>query len=165
MAVSTIPAAKAALVARLLADVNLGVAGVAVTYGLPAAPARQISREWVFVGNSKPDDPTRGGSGYGGGQTSAMIGTRSREERYVLELIISVLQGQLETQQACTSRAFQIAGYIEASVRTWAATVPNAFDGVVRWAVVTAMHHSEGIVKSGDRVTDVFIDIAFAARI
>lgn len=160
---------KSALVARLQADATVADGNVLVSYGLPNAPTRELPREWVYTGNTREDDPTRGGSPYGAGQTSAALGNRKREERYVLEIVVSVVKGSLEVQQAVVERAFTIAAGIENSIRTWGDTSPNAFSGVVRWALVTGLYHKEGAEMgdggSGNRFCDVYIDVACSARI
>jgi curli biogenesis system outer membrane secretion channel CsgG len=153
MATSTIPALKAALVARLQADG--GLTGVQVSYGLPAA--EEPAREAVVVGNTRPDDPAGGR----GGQTSAAMGLQRREERYVLQVDVRVVRP--ETQQTVTARAFAIAAEVEDSVRTWGAASP-AFGGAVRWALVTALWHEEAAGASA-RETVVHIDVACSERI
>lgn len=163
---STIPAFKAALFARLQADVLIGAAAtpVLVTYGLPGQGQRHLPREWVFIGDTRPDDPTHGDSPYGGGQTTGAMGQLRREERYVMELVVSVIGAGLDAQRTCTERAFAIAGAIETSLRSWQAQA-NAIDNVVRWALVTSLFHEEGIDKAGDHACSVTIDVACAARI
>lgn len=164
---STIPAFKAAFVARLKADSAIGAAAppVLVTYGLPGvADGRTLPREWVFVGDTEPTDPTHGDSPYGGGQSTGAMGQLRREERYVLEVVVSVVGSGVDGQRPCTERAFAIAGAIETSLRTWQAQ-PNAIDLVVRWALVTSLFHSEGVTENGDHAASVTIDIACAARI
>jgi hypothetical protein len=166
MATSTIPAFKAALFARLQADTGLGAASppVLVTYGLPKQGQRDLPREWVFVGNTRSEDPTNGESPYRGGQSTGAMGQLRREERYVLEVIVSVTGPGVDGQQPCTERAFVIAGLVETSLRTWQAQA-NAIDLVVRWALVTGLEHKEGVTENGDHSCTATIDVACAARI
>lgn len=166
MATSTIPAFKAALFARLQADTLIGAAtpAVLVTYGLPGLGQRDLPREWVFIGDTRPDDPTNGDSPYRGGQSTGAMGQLRREERYVIEVVVSVVGAGLDGQKPTTERAFVIAGAVETSLRTWQAQA-NAIDNVVRWALVTSLYHDEGIDKAGDHACSVTIDIACSARI
>ena len=98
---SSIPAFKAALVNRLRADGRFSV--VDVMYGLPAVSPGQDA---VLVGNTRPDDPTRE-SMFAGGQSQWLGGgsTPCREERYVLEVLISVARPWRSEQQATTSKS------------------------------------------------------------
>lgn len=155
MATSTIPAFKAALVARLQADASL--TGVQVSYGMPYPPPGE--RETVLVLGTRADDPT-GGSG---GQRAAALGQLRREERYVLELVVSVLKPAQEDQQDVTERAFALAAAIEDSIRTWGTASPP-FGGLIRWAQVTSVTHSEP-ANAQEREAAVGIDLACAARI
>lgn len=163
---STIPAFKAALVTRLKADAAIGAAvpAVLVTYGFPTVGQRSLPREWVYVGDTTPNDPTHGDSPYGGGQSTAAMGQLRREERYVLEVVVSVTGAGVDGQQRCTERAFAIGAAIESSLRVWQAQA-NAIDLVVRWALVASVSHLEGVTENGDHACSVTIDIACAARI
>lgn len=155
MASSTIPALKAALHSRLLADGGLD--GVTVSYGVPFG---SLPRELVLLGNARADDPT---GGRPGGQSSAAMGAQRREERYALELLVSVIKPA--EQQTVTERAFAIADQIEDSVRAWGAAAA-AFGGVVRWALVTATSLEELVAPNGsERQAIVSVDVACAARI
>lgn len=120
MSTSTIPAFKAALLARLQAD--SGLADVDVTYGLPFP--RKPEGEWVWLGGV-PDSS----------QETAAMGQRRREETWVQEVVVSCVRPVRESQQELTERAFVIAGVVETSLRTWSASPPY-FGGVVREALV-----------------------------
>lgn len=171
MATSTIPAFKAAVVARLTADGALGAATppVHIAYGLPHTG---LERDAVLVGNTRGDDPTDA-SQYPGGQTGR-IGhgtTPEREERYVLECVVTVTRAFREPQQTVTERGFTIAAAIENSLRAWQVEA-TPYSGIVRWAQVTALYHVEGTGTQTDgngipveRGSRVFIDIACSARI
>ena len=163
MATSTIPAVKRALLARLQADANL--AGVTVSWQTPY-PAVPSSGECVGLGNSISDDAFRG-SPYGAGQTAASIGRLAREERYGIEVFVHVRTSVHDGQQACTERAFVLAGYVETSIRTWALTTPAAFDGACAGAFVVSLTHAEGVL-AGDPSQcgcDVRIVVGCRARI
>lgn len=163
---STIPAFKAALYTRLRADTSLGAASppVLVTYGFPAVGERTLPREWVFLGDTRDEDPTNGGSPYHGGQSTGAMGQLRREERYVVEVYVSVVGDPVAGQQPVTERAFAIGAAIETSLRTWQAQ-PTAIDGVVRWALVTGVYHHEGVTASADNSCTVFIDLAVSVRL
>lgn len=157
MAVSTIPALKAALRTRLSADA--GLAGVQITYGhpYPAAPAGEM----IYLGNSKADNPT--GGLFGPGQTSAAFGAQRREERYTLEVFASKRDSTRQDQQVLTERAFALAGVVEASIRAWGSASP-VFGGLVRWVLVTSVDHIEAL-DDQNRYADVRLVLACAARI
>ena len=152
---------------RLRRDTDLGDAPepVQIGYGLPAG---SIDREFVLLGNTRPEDGTTG-TLFQGGQASAALGGRAREERYVLESIISVVDKQRNrTQQQVTERAFEVAGHIEASLRDWETeSGPSLFEATgVRWAQVTALTHQEySPQETGERSCWVFMDISVSARI
>lgn len=159
---SSIPAFKAALVNRLRGDGRFSV--VDVMYGLPAINPGQDA---VLVGNTRPDDPTRE-SMFAGGQSQWLGGgsTPCREERYVLEVLISVARPWRSEQQATTERAFEIAAAIDESLLAWQLQ-DTAFDGVVRWAQVTGVTHEEGHSATSTpddtpahRVTRILMDVA-----
>ncbi len=116
MAVSTIPAFRGALLTRLQADG--GLAGVQVVRGnpFPAAPLGEM----VSIGNCTAGSTNLAGA-YGGGQSSAGIGTRSREERYVTDVICSVITNERNDQGTVEDRAMAVAGVITDSIRAWAA--------------------------------------------
>lgn len=154
MPTSTIPAFKTALITRLAA--RAGLTGVQITYGFPVRP----EREWICVWGTRAADPT---GGTAGGQRSAPMGQQRREERYVLEIIVSVTLPLHESQQTVTERAFTLAAEIETSLREWATATPR-FGGIVRWAQVTDMAHSEP-ADAQDREARVSIDVACAERI
>lgn len=154
MATSTIPAFKAALLARLQADAAL--ANVQVAWGVPHG---ELARECVILGDARADDPT---GGRAGGQSSAALGTRAREERVVHELLVRVLLGA--SQQEATERAFAIAAAVEDSLRGWAAASPP-FGGVVRWALVTGTPLEEFPAAGGERMAIVTVEVATAERI
>lgn len=171
MAVSTVPAFKAALLARLTADAALGAATppVQIAYGLPHTG---LERDAVMLASTRADDPTDA-SQYPGGQTGRIGGGSSpeREERYVLEAVVTVTRAWREPQQTVTERAFAIAAAIETSLRSWQVAA-TPFDGIVRWAQVTSLEHTEGSSTATDgngvpieRGCRVFIDIACSARI
>ena len=171
MAVSTIPTFKAGLLSRLAADAALGAASppVQVAYGLPHTG---LERDAVVLASTRPDDPTDA-SQYPGGQTGRIGGgvNPEREERYVLEAVVTVTRAWREPQQTVTERAFAIAAAIETSLRQWQVAA-TPYGGLVRWAQVTAMSHVEGTGSQTDgngvpteRGCRVFIDIACSARI
>jgi hypothetical protein len=100
VAVSTIPAVKAALLARL--ESRPGLTGVQICYG---APIPNPSREFVWLGNVSGD------------QEWAAIGQLSRSEEYDLEVIVMVRR-EGSDQQACTERCFEIAEELAAELRS-----------------------------------------------
>jgi hypothetical protein len=156
MATSTIPAFLNGLYDRLSADATVGA--VQVCDGLPWPKA--LEREAVLIVAARPGDPTGGGSG---GQRSAAIGRLSREERYIVDVVVTVLKPIRETQKATRDRAFELAAAIENSIRTWA-TEATPFGGLVRLAQVTGTTLEQPAGKD-DREALVSIQIACQQRI
>lgn len=161
---STILTVKAAVVARLAADPLIGGNGATVTWGIPGAPNREPPRLWVYVGNTKSDDPTQGNQNYGAGMTRVALGKRTVEERYVLEVTVSCLGGMIDDPQTLAGIAFGFGNAIDTSIRNWYNTTPSSYDGLLHWALVTSMYHREGVAGGSDRYCEVFLDIACAAR-
>lgn len=156
MASSTIPALKAALVARLAADASIVAAGVQVTYGDPyPAP---IADEWIWVGstNSTP------------GESAAALGMQRREERYTLDVTIGKRDDSRALQKAVTERAFLLASYIENSMRSWGgAGVIDPFNYSttgVRIVQVINAEHTESVTDA-KRFAVVHLTLSIQARI
>lgn len=166
MGTSSILALKTALVNKFTADALIGGNGALVTFGLPSAPRRELPRDWVCIGNTHPENPTDGEPGFSGGQTSANMGQQGREERYTIEVVVSVLRGKMEDQLAVNTIAFGYSDAIENSIRAWNKQAGlNACDGVVRWCLVTELYHNDGVAPDGDRFCNVFITLAISNRI
>lgn len=158
MATSTIPALKAALLTRLIN--RAGLAGVSVTWGRPPG---QLEKEWIMLGNCRNADPT---GEERGGQSTAVLGRRSREERYVLEVDINVIKSIKETAQSVTERAFVLLDEIEDELRA-----DPTVNATVRTAQVTGVElletypRAEAGKRGPDRGTHLLVDIACAERI
>ena len=158
MAVSTIPAVKALIEARLVADPAIGAASpaVQVTYGVWHAG---LERESVLLGDTRP-----------GGEVFHAQGG-SRDEEYVLEIRVRVTQNVRELQRVTTERAFTLTAAIENSLRAWGLETP-AFGGTVtgggfmHWAVITAVYHRELVLEaSQERIAEVTIEVSCKAQV
>ena len=148
---SSIPAFKAALLARLSAEA--GLLGVQVSWGHPY-PAR-LADELIIIGNATSAP----------GQRPVGLGSGDREEEYHLVLLISVAGSARIPQQALEERAFGLAATIERSMIAWQFE-EAPFDGVVDWALVRSMESDGTIAESGDaREASVTITLAAVARI
>ena len=154
MATSTVPALKAALLARLQA--RPGLAGVQVSWGRPHGA---LAPEWIMLGSTRAGDPTGEESG---GQSTAVLGRHRREERYVLDVWVSCIAAGLSEQQDLTERAYELVAEIEDELRD-DATV----NGTVRTAQVTdASDLTEAIADNGQqREARVRVQVACAERI
>lgn len=164
--VSTIPAFKAALLARLQADVLIGAATppVPILYGMPPLGQSDIGREFVLLGWTRDDDPTNGSGNFRGGWSTVSLGrNRTVEERYVLECAIVVVGPGIDGQQTSTERAFEIFQLVAQSLAIWQADSPP-ISGIVRWALVCGLRHQEGHPGEGFRAI-VNFDIACSARL
>jgi hypothetical protein len=148
MATSTIPALKSALVARLQADADLS--SVTVTYG-PPQPGEFGSSEFVWVGAAR------------GEQSTAAMGQKRREEVWIQDVVVSCVTALRNDQETLTERAFELAGVVEDSLRTWSTTQPF-FGGVVRHALVVGMDLDE-FVSTEEREARITMRVACAERI
>ena len=167
MSVSTIPALRTALLARLAAETW----PTATPQILRSHPYPVLAEnEMIYLAGTQNSDPI--GSLFGGGQRPAAIGQRKQEERYVQTVIVSVIGNAMADVAVQEARAFQLAGVIETSVRNWATTSPSAYDGVVRWCFVSGLRldsahlvAAEGGQSPSSREILITIDLACTARI
>jgi hypothetical protein len=109
---------------------------------------------------ARPGDPTGGGSG---GQHSAAIGRLSREERYVVDVVVTVLKPIRETQKA-TRDARVRARRRDRELDPHLGDGEPPFGGLVRLAQVTATTLEQPAGKD-DREALVAIEIACQQRI
>jgi hypothetical protein len=99
---SSVPAVKNALFDRLVARAGLISSELVVSYGIPV---ENPAEEYIAVGRV-PEHEQR--------QIGAGPPPHTREENYVLQVLVSVLRdGAVENQQTCTERAYAIAAEIE----------------------------------------------------
>src|SRR5438128_122383 len=101
MATSTIPAMKAALRTQLAGRVGLN--GVQISYGYPGPVAET---EYLWLADVK------------GEQKAATIGTRARDERYTLTVVVYAQNSDPRDSQTPTERAFALMAEIESQLRT-----------------------------------------------
>ncbi len=143
---STIPRFKGALLTRLQA--NTGLAGIQVSWGNPH-PAR-LADELIVI-----DAATAR-------QTPGSMGTRQQDERYTLDIIVSVSGPARATQQSLEERAFALAAVIEKSVTDWRESgLPQG----VFWVQVEGMTSGEAFTPQGDtREASVVLTVAVIAR-
>ncbi|MBT9156865.1 MAG: hypothetical protein DDT37_01856 [Firmicutes bacterium] len=143
---STIPRFKGALLARLQADA--GLAGIQISWGNPH-PAR-LADELIII-----DAATAL-------QTSGSLGARERDERYRLDIIVSVSGPARATQQSLEERAFALAAVIEKSITDWRESgLPQG----VLWVQVEGISSGEAFTPQGDtREASVFLAVAVIAR-
>lgn len=159
---STIPAVKNALLARLTADAALGGAGVQVMR-LDPYPYQPFDEQIVIAG-ARPHNQLRDSS-FPGGQSSAAIGRRSREERYVVEVMCRVLASKQTEAAPIEDRAYELAAAVQLSVDAWADTSPKAFDGLVAIALVVSTDDEHGINDQDKREGRVTVGVGISARI
>jgi hypothetical protein len=165
VSVSTIPSFRAALLTRLQAE--SGLAGVQCVIGHPF-PNRP-SDSLVMILDSV-DGSTNGASMFGGGQTTAALGQRKREERYVTTIAVSCIASNMSSEQTLEESAMTLAGVVETSLRSWSSgatpwsgmTLPSG--AVFAWVVVQGLsltQHFDDVQREA-RAT---IELACAARI
>lgn len=142
MAVSTIPAFKAALAAALRSRANL--ANVQVSYG---APLPSPADEFVWLADIE------------GEQEAAALGAQRREEIYELMVIVNVIRAGAD-QQAVTERAYALAAEVENELRG-----DGTVGGVVRFAQVAGPFRLEEMASDTHRGAQLTITVAVRARI
>lgn len=145
--ISTANQVKAALLARLQSDPALS--GVQITHGHPY-PNRP-EREIVMIDRASAGSNL--GDRYPAGQRPRALNVTSREERYTLDVIVSVIGAARDRYPDLEERAYAIASAVDDSIRTWRDTTPSAYDGAARWVVVTSVEDREGLAIPG-RDTD-----------
>lgn len=166
MAVSTIPAFRTALLARLAAETwPTSTPQIARSHPYPA----HTELELVYLLGTRNDDPI--GTSYGGGQRPAQLGTQKNEERYVQVVMVSVAESAMADVATMEARAFELAGVIETSMRNWR-TAATPYGGVVRWAIVSGVQLDGPHLVAGEskqspptREVVVTVDVACSARI
>ena len=158
---STIPAFKAALLARLEQIPASTWGGDQPTVARHDTQPDEPGPLIVLIKGATPGDPT--GGNYGSGQQTASFGRLGREERYVVEVDTIAVGAATATAPEVEQQAYALAAVIEDSVRAWAHETPS-FGGVVRWCLVTGLG-DEAYRAPGGRAARVTIDLAVAARI
>lgn len=146
MAVSTIPAVKAALVSTISAAI--ADPDVEVTWSTPRGDK---SRDWVRVGDVV------------GQQNAAALGRKRRQEDYRIEVLVSVIRSDVESPQSVAERACAIAGEIEDALRADERLGLGIEDGLF-WAQVEKTDLAEG-VAGGERWAEVTVHVVCMARI
>lgn len=146
MATSSIPTVKGALLEHLSA----ALPDVQVTW---STPTDGPGPEWVRIGNVIGD------------QDAAALGRQRREERYRVEVLVSVVRPEIEEPQEVAERAFAILAEIEDDVRadeTLGIDLPGAAQFV--WARIEKTDLVEGL-GGGERWAEVTVHVACVARI
>lgn len=165
MAVSTIPALRTALLARLAAESwPTSTPQIARSHPYPAHEEREL----VYLLGTRPEDPI--GSDYGGGTKPAQLGAGRLEERYVQPVVVSVVWNARDDVTDLELRAFELAGVITASARAWGKEA-SPWSGIVRWCLPSSVQldgphlivDSKNAPK--DREVAVTVDLACSARI
>lgn len=148
VAVSTIPAFKAALFAAL--GSRPALAGVQLAYG---APYPNPGREFISLADVD------------GAQVAEVLGRLKRREDHTLTCHVMVIR-EGTNQQAATERAFTIAGEIEDCLRadpTLDATY--AGEGQIIWSQITGPLSLEERANDANRAAIVTMSVGWAARI
>lgn len=167
MAVSTIPALRTALLARLAAETwPTATPQIARSNPYPEPSAAEM----IYLAGTQNDDPI--GSQFGGGQTPSVMGMDRHEERYVQTLMVSVVQHAYDDVAVMEARAFELAGVVESSVRSWRLTSPTPYDGVLTYCTVSSLRldpphliSAEAGKAPSSREVLITIDLACAASI
>jgi len=157
--VSSVPACKAAILARLrghdrddFTSEAEGLAGVQVSWGSPHPKDQQ--RELIYIGAAK------------GVARVYTAGLARANEFYQLEIIIDVLDSSQRSQQELLTRAYELMAIVEASIVAWAHE-DNPFDGAVNIMTVGPLTDNEIIPEENTqvRVASITCELNVKARI
>jgi hypothetical protein len=130
VSVSTIPALRTALLARLALEVwPTATPQIVRSHPYPT----RTEDELIYLAGTQDADPV--GSQFGGGQLPFAMGMAKRQEHYVQTLMVSVIGNAMNDVAAQEARAFQLAAVVDTSVTAWRLT---AYDGVVTYCEVTS---------------------------
>ena len=147
---SSIPAVKAALVARLSARPAL--AGK-VTWGIPRDTPR---REWVVVSDVEGD------------QAPVTVGRGSlsrREERYRVLVVVSVIRSSVELPQTVTERLFELVAEVEDEVRQNPTLGLDPGTDGLYLAQITKTDLTESVGDGSERQSVATVHVSCMARI
>lgn len=144
IATSTIPATKAALLTKFSA----ALPSVLVTWGVPRG---ELDAEVVIIGN-----------GANIMQLAAAVGQQKRDERYVIDVLVSVVKGGLDSAQVASERAFAIVAKLETVIRPQTSP-PLGVAGLIT-AEVVGMTFAERW-DGTNREAEVTVQIGCHARI
>lgn len=136
MSAATVPAVRAALVARFRAALTAaGLLDVSVLYG---HPGQEIPPSFVSVSHTV--------AGLTRDQKRMPLKSTSMEERYGLTVVIWQQDPDYspETQQALTERAWLIADVLDADLRG-----NTTLGGVVQWALFTEFDDQDFYLTEG----------------
>lgn len=141
MAASTVPAAKAGLLSLLQA--RPGLAGVQIEWAHPGAHIRD---EAVYLGDT--DDT----------QDAVYLGNRARRQRYVVEVVVTVLR-RGNDPRAAEERCWELVAEVEDAVRDdpqLAGSVDVAQVGRIR---------QRNFPGAQERVAEAIVEVAVESRI
>lgn len=164
MSISTIPALRTALLARLaLESWPTSAPQILRSHPFPDSSADEM----VYLAGTQNADPI--GSQFGGGQIPVAMGMARQQEHYVQTLMVSVIGNARADVAAQEARAFELAGVIETSVRNWRLT---AYDSVLTFCYVASLRldsahlvAAEGGQSPPSREVLITIELACAADI
>lgn len=140
MAASSAPAAKAALLTLLQADLG---SGVQVEY---AHPGPAIQQESIFFNRTTEND------------TSVALGQRKRDEDYTLEVVVSVARDGNDAQ-GCEERCWALVGHIETVVRA----NPSLSGTVAKFALYDGADMTP-YAEGGQRIAEAVCRVAVSHR-
>lgn len=141
MSASTAPAAKAALLARIQADVTILAGPVQATYG---DPGPSLTQESMWFERTLLNEE------------AAALGQQRRNESYVLELVVFVAQDG-DDAQVCEERCWALVAAVENMLRPplgpGGSVSANLGGAVNLWAEFEGCEMEPGIaLKGGQRV-------------
>jgi len=147
---SSVPAAKAALLSRLIE--TAGLENAQVTWGSPHPQPQQ--KELVYIGAAK------------GIERVYTAGLNRANESYQVEIIIDVMGNIQQSQQVLLTRAYELMAIIEDSIVSWAKE-DNPFDGAVNIMTVGPLTDNEIIPEENQavRIASITCNLNVKARI
>lgn len=144
MSSTTVPAVRAALVARVTA--MLATAGDTATEVFYGSPGRNVPSRFVAVADTE--------NGVSREQrTLPLRKTSSRTEEYDLRVVVWVLSGDHDAQQAVTEAAWGLVNILDDNLRA-----EPTLDGLVDWALPARYDDQDFLLNEG-RAAQVVVTV------
>lgn len=146
MSATTVPAVRAALVARL--RTILAPAGIPAEHVFYGSPGQNVPREFVAVAETSADGVAREQ------RTLPLRKTSSRTETYALRLVVWCMTGNHDAQQTVTEKAWSLTTLIDDDLRG-----EPTLGGLVTWALPSQFDDTDFLLNEG-RAAQVVVSVS-----
>jgi len=147
---------KAALKTRFQADTDLGASTtkpIQISRG-SALPTTRIEGEYIEIGNAVDIDELHAG-----------LGADSKQENYVIEIIISIVRSSRIPYDTVEDRAYVLYNHLWDSIIDWRSEA-TPFNGIDGWMKIARKSSSEFFSSDmKERECRITIDLQVTARI